>query len=115
MSLSSLIHKHDFSENATATVATVATDSLKNRRSVANVASVTVANSQKTENDDAGSIENVASLSREKPDEVPAWCWRVILPDREILSFNVPMATRADIARLYPDAVCIEVENIGAA
>jgi len=40
-----------------------------------------------------------------------AWRWRVTLPDREFLSFNIPLATREDILRIYPDARHVEPDE----
>jgi hypothetical protein len=43
---------------------------------------------------------------------VAAWCWRITLPEREILSFNVPTATHSEIRRIYPEALSIIPEEV---
>jgi hypothetical protein len=110
MSLSDLIRKkRDSDDIATATVATFATHEAKEAVTVATVASVAVANPLEEKN-------NCSKCSSSKPQETEnepgsAWCWRVTLPDREIISFNVPMATHSDIRRIYPDALSIIPED----
>ena len=57
--------------------------------------------------------EKKDELTASLHDELPAWKWLVTFPDgREILSHNVPFATRQEVMESYPEAAHVEQASI---
>jgi hypothetical protein len=105
MRLSNLIRgKNGIKDVATATlatVATVATLDFKNTGTVAKVATVAVANSEK---------RKTASLKEPDPGDMAVfWCWLLHFTDRDPLTVTFsPAVSHAEALEQYPDAVAAE-------